>query len=216
MCLSESTLPPPTKFGGLAQWRHVWFGFWDIWMRERWRNILFPPVPFSPAFVSGYLPVWDYCRCPGAPTPSAWPGGALTMIVHRKKGQDCSGEGSAHLAVIAEAWMRPGIRGPAFSPLGSFLPPGTRPFLKGARSFPTSTVSCSSSSCLHLQQPRTQECSSPFPTRMARSSPFAPPQIQGLVGKRALSHHARCCPGGLALILSLSMRPHKADQYRNL
>lgn len=42
------------------------------------------PLPFS-LFVSSYPPLWNYCRCSRAPIPSAWPGGALTMTVHRIK-----------------------------------------------------------------------------------------------------------------------------------
>lgn len=104
--------------------------------------------------------------------------------------------------------MGSGIRGPALPTLGSFLPPGTRPFLKG--------VFLSHFNYFLLFFPLTQECPSPSPPRRACYSPLAPPQAQGLVREKGLSHHARCCPGGLVLIQSLSMRPHKAYQYGNL
>lgn len=75
----------PSKFDCLAQWRQACFGCWDWGGKGRWKNILFLPGAILNHFVASYPPLWNYCRCSRALIPSAWPGGALTMIVHRIK-----------------------------------------------------------------------------------------------------------------------------------
>lgn len=93
------------------------------------------PLPFS-HFVSSYPPLWNYCRCSRAPIPSAWPGGALTMTVHRIKARIAGKKAAPFLLGERKAkggraeWdSAPLLCTPCGGVGGRFLLPGTRPSL---------------------------------------------------------------------------------------
>lgn len=184
-----------------------------------------PTWCLSHPLLSGYSPLWDYCRCSWAPTSSAWPVGALTRIVHRIKARiageraapPCSEKGRVEgketvYAFLFEEELGQGTRVPPLPPWGVFClqEPGHPRLglplpLSQFPALPPLASTCT-------QQPKPQECPSFFPYRIVHTVPF--PSSPSLRSSSGWEGHTQLpsppLPHGLALTQSLSLRHHKA------
>lgn len=179
--------------------------------KGRWKNILFLPGAILTHFVSSYPPLWNYCRCSRAPIPSAWPGGALTMIVHRIKARiagkkaarfllgEGKGKGGRAQQDSAPLLCAPCCGGAGWGVAGGrFLLPGTRPSLD--QDFLSHFHNFLSSSPPLPVATKNWECPSPSPTRRAHQ-PSPRVSEAPLAGKWHHQPYLHGCPCGLALIV---------------